>query len=271
VIGEDIVLEARLDPSAWTIKADRGQMHQVLMNLVINARQAMPEGGSLTIETANRNLLHPGGEHLELCIRDTGIGMDERTRKHVFEPFFTTKDAAKGTGLGLATVFGIVTQAGGHITVKSEPDSGTAFHLFFPRMAGPAAMETRAIERLPAARAGGTLLVVEDQEEVRGLACTILREHGFEVLEAAGGDEALTIARRFAGPILMMLTDVVMPGMNGRDLAAQMAAVRPAMRVIYMSGYTDRVSFDDGTVLLQKPFTAERLMTRVRETLGGAG
>jgi PAS domain S-box-containing protein len=270
VIGEDIVLEVKLDPSAWTIKADRGQMHQVLMNLVVNARHAMPEGGLLSIETANRSLGSSPGEHVELCIRDTGIGMDERTRKHVFEPFFTTKDAAKGTGLGLATVFGIVTQAGGHISVKSEPEHGTTFHLYFPRMVGSALPETRVIRKRQAAHGGGTLLVVEDQEEVRGLACMILRDGGFEVLEAAGGEEALTIAQRHPGPIRMMLTDVIMPGMNGRDLAAKMAAVRPAMRVIYMSGYTDRISLEGGVALLEKPFTAERLMTLVRAELGGA-
>ena len=267
VIGEDIELEINLDPAAWTVRADRGQMHQVLMNLVVNGRQAMPDGGVLAIETANARLDEPPGEYLHLRIRDTGVGMDEATRRHVFEPFFTTKGAGKGTGLGLATVFGIVTQAGGHITVTSEPGRGTAFNLYFPRIQGPAAAEAAAVEKRHGASDCGTVLVVEDQEEVRGLACTILRERGFEVLAAADGDEALAVARRFAGPIRLMLTDVIMPGMNGRDLAARMAPVRPDTRVIYMSGYTDRVVLEADAMLIEKPFTADQLMAMVRTAL----
>jgi CheY-like chemotaxis protein len=196
--------------------------------------------------------------------------MDDATRQHVFEPFFTTKGVGKGTGLGLATVFGIVTQAGGHISVASEPGRGTAFNLYFPRILGPAAAEASAVERRHGAQDCGTVLVVEDQEEVRGLACSILRERGFEVLAAADGDEALAVARRFAGPIRLMLTDVIMPGMNGRDLALRMAPVRPDIRVIFMSGYTDRVVLEDHAMLIEKPFTAEQLMAMVRTALRDA-
>jgi PAS domain S-box-containing protein len=268
VIGEDIELEISLDPAAWTIKADRGQMHQVLMNLVVNGRQAMPDGGVLVIQTSNESFGEPPVDHLRLRVRDTGVGMDERTRQHVFEPFFTTKSAGKGTGLGLATVFGIVTQAGGQITVNSEVDRGTTFNLYFPRMAGPAATEAAITVNQPRAQQAGTLLVVEDQEEVRDLACMILRDRGFEVLEAADGDEALSVARRYPGPIRLMLTDVIMPGMNGKELAARMAPVRPDTRVIYMSGYTDRIALDEGAILLEKPFTADRLMAMVKDALG---
>jgi len=267
LIGEDVELELKLDPKAWTIKADRGQMHQVLMNLVVNGRQAMPDGGVLLIETSNASLTDPPGEHMCLRIRDTGVGMDEETRRHAFEPFFTTKSAGKGTGLGLATVFGIVTQAGGQITVSSEPGRGTTFHVYFPRLVGPPPAEPGATAERMAQPDGGTLLVVEDQEEVRGLACTILRERGFHVLEACDGDEALTVARRFPGPIRLMLTDIIMPGMNGKELAARMAPVRPDTRVIYMSGYTDRISLEDRSMLLEKPFTAERLIAMVRDVL----
>jgi two-component system, cell cycle sensor histidine kinase and response regulator CckA len=268
VIGEDIELEISLDPGAWSIKADRGQMHQVLMNLVVNGRQAMPDGGVLAIETMNARLIEPAGEYLLLRIRDNGIGMDERTRQHVFEPFFTTKGKGKGTGLGLATVFGIVTQAGGQITVTSEQGQGSTFNLYFPRLVGSAPAEAIAAEKRPAARDAGTVLVVEDQPEVRGLACTILRDRGFEVLEARDGEEALALTQRFNGPIKLMLTDVIMPGMNGRELASRIAALRPDTRVIYMSGYTDRVQMDAGAVLLEKPFTSERLMEMVKEAVG---
>ena len=268
VIGEDIELEISLDPGAWTIKADRGQLHQVLMNLVINGRQAMPDGGVLVIQTSNDTIGDPPAEALNLRVRDTGVGMDEQTRLHVFEPFFTTKGAGKGTGLGLATVFGIVTQAGGQINVSSELGRGTTFNLYFPRLAGPAPAEAAAAIKRSAKEHAGTLLVVEDQAEVRDLACMILRERGFEVLEAADGDEALSVARRYPGPIRLMLTDIIMPGMNGKELAARMAPVRPDTRVIYMSGYTDRIKLEEGAVLLEKPFTADRLMAMVRDVLG---
>ena len=267
VIGEDIELEIHLDPAAWTVRADRGQMHQVLMNLVVNGRQAMPEGGVLEIETANTVHGEPPVECLVLRIRDNGVGMDEKTRRHVFEPFFTTKGVGKGTGLGLATVFGIVTQAGGQIAVASELGRGTSFSIYLPRMAGPVVAEMPVLEKRPVTRAAGTVLVVEDQEDVRMLTCMILRDAGYQVLAAAGGEEALAIARHHEGAIRLMLTDVIMPGMNGKELAARMAPIRPATRVIFMSGYTDRVALEDRAVLLEKPFTAQKLLSEVRDAL----
>ena len=267
VIGEDIDLDIRLDPSAWTIRADRGQLHQVLMNLVVNGRQAMPDGGTLTIETSNAMHGEPPTECVLLRIRDTGVGMDESTRRHAFEPFFTTKRAGKGTGLGLATVFGIVTQAGGEISIASEVGRGSTFSIYLPRVIGPVASDAQGAERRAIPHAAGTVLVVEDQEEVRRLACTILREGGYEVLEAADAEEALNLARRHAGVIRLMLTDVIMPGMNGKELASRIAPLRPTTRVIFMSGYTDRVALEEDAVLLEKPFTADRLLERVRTVL----
>jgi two-component system cell cycle sensor histidine kinase/response regulator CckA len=267
VIGEDIELSIRLDPSAWTVRADRGQMHQVLMNLVVNGRHAMPDGGVLEIETANTMHGDPPAECLMLHIRDNGVGMDESTRRHVFEPFFTTKGAGKGTGLGLATVFGIVTQAGGQIAVASELGRGTTFSICLPRMAGQAIADAPVAEKWHLQHAAGTVLVVEDQADVRMLTCTILREEGYRVLEAAGAEDALSIARRHEGAIHLMVTDVIMPGMNGKELASRMAPIRPATRVIYMSGYTDRVALGEDEVLLEKPFTAQKLLLHVRDML----
>jgi PAS domain S-box-containing protein len=270
VIGEDIELVVRLDPDAWTIRADRGQLHQVLMNLVVNAREAMPSGGVLTIETGN--VSETGGDFLRLTVSDTGVGMDDRTRQHVFEPFFTTKRLTKGTGLGLSTVYGVVTQAGGHLAVASEPGQGSVFNLCFPRLRAPASPEGSKGEVRPSARAAGAVLLVEDQAEVRRLAGTILRNMGFTVLEAGDAGQAITVAEQFDGEIRMMLTDVIMPGMNGRELADRVAELRPRTKVIYMSGYTDRVmgsdgELDDSVEYLQKPFTAAQLSATVYRVL----
>ena len=269
LMGEDVHLVVALEPEAATIRADRGQMHQVLMNLVVNAREAMPDGGVLKIETAN--VTEAGAAFVRLRVADTGMGMDERTRQHVFEPFFTTKHAARGTGLGLATVFGVVTQAGGHISVTSEAGRGSEFSLFLPRISGPAKPETCVPVR-EASIGWGTVLVVEDQADVRRLAVLILASLGYDVLEAADGSEALAVAEGFAGTIRLMLTDVIMPGMNGRQLADRMALVRPEMRVVFMSGYTDRIMSKDGVLdssvaYLQKPFTSEQLNVKVRQVL----
>uniref|UniRef100_Q021T1 histidine kinase n=1 Tax=Solibacter usitatus (strain Ellin6076) TaxID=234267 RepID=Q021T1_SOLUE len=270
LLGEDVRLAVSLDPAASAIRADRGQMHQVLMNLVVNAREAMPEGGTLWIETAN--VTEGGLGYVRLRVADTGVGMDERTRLLVFEPFFTTKGASKGTGLGLATVFGVVTQAGGHISVTSEPGHGAVFNLYLPGVAlpsnGDAALETK----VKTSAGWGTLLVVEDQEDVRRLAVLILEGLGYTVLEAANGNEALDVAREHQGCIRLMLTDVIMPGMNGRELAEQMTAIRPEMKVVFMSGYTDRIMSPDGVLdssvhYLQKPFAAEQLNAKIREVL----
>ena len=281
VIGEDVRLVTSLDPATWTIKADRGQLHQVLMNLVLNSRQAMPQGGVLTIRTRNVHLgsdfqEEPEGAgglaHVLLQINDTGAGMDEQTRKHVFEPFFTTKGGRKGTGLGLATVFGIVTHSGGHISVESEPGHGTTFNLYFLSIPEAANGETRDHEPRPRAKGSGTVLVVEDQEEVRQITCAILRGLGFHVLEAADGMEALLVVAEYQKPIRLMVTDVIMPGINGRELAESMALLRPEMLVIYMSGYTDRILGKDGVLdgsvaFLQKPFTPEKLTQMVQRVL----
>jgi PAS domain S-box-containing protein len=270
VIGEDIELAVRLDPEAWTIRADRGQLHQVLMNLVVNAREAMPGGGVLTIET--RNLSEAAGDFLCLTVKDTGVGMDDRTRRHVFEPFFTTKRQSKGTGLGLSTVYGVVTQAGGHLAVTSEPGQGSVFNLSFPRLRAPVTPETATGEARAAVRTAGAVLLVEDQAEVRRLAGTILRNMGFTVLEAGDAGQALCVAEQFDGEIRMMLTDVIMPGMNGRELADRLAELRPRTKVVYMSGYTDRVmgsdgELDDSVEYLQKPFTAAQLSATVYRVL----
>ena len=270
VIGEDIELAVSLDPEAWTIRADHGQMHQVLMNLVVNAREAMPDGGVLSIETCN--LSEETGDFLRLCVRDTGVGMDDRTRQHLFEPFFTTKSASRGTGLGLATVFGVVTQSGGHLSVASEPGRGAVFNLHFPRLAAPAGLDAATAAGHAAGQGAGTVLLVEDQAEVRRLACTILRNMGFMVLEAGDATRAIDHALRFDGEIHIMLTDVVMPGMNGRELAERMRQLRPLTKVVFMSGYTDRIMSHDGVldesvVYLQKPFTPEQLSAAVRRVL----
>jgi two-component system cell cycle sensor histidine kinase/response regulator CckA len=281
VIGEDIRLAISLDPDAWTIRADRGQMHQVLMNLVLNSREAMPQGGVLTIQTRNvyvgsdfQELPESAGgqPHVLLQVQDTGAGMDERTRKHVFEPFFTTKGTRKGTGLGLATVFGIVTHTGGHISVASEPGRGSTFSLYFPPIPGAVHREAQVSEPRAAAKGSGTVLVVEDQEEVRQLTCAILSSLGFHVLEAGDGMEAMLVAAEYRQPIRLMVTDVIMPGINGRELAESLALSRPEMLVIYMSGYTDRIMSRDGVLdtsvaYLQKPFTPDKLTQMVHRVL----
>jgi PAS domain S-box-containing protein len=281
VIGEDVELVIRLDPAAGTVKGDRGQMHQVLMNLAVNGREAMPRGGTLSIETRNVYLGPDLSEQecgpevrpfLRLRISDTGVGMDANTRQHLFEPFFTTKHISKGTGLGLSTVFGIVTQSGGTISVTSEPGHGSAFHIYLPHLAGPPKSELTAGFPLLAPKGSGVILVVEDQEEVRKLTSMIIRNLGFEVLEAENGTEALGMAARHPRPIRLLLSDVIMPGMNGRDLAAQLAALQPDVRVIFMSGYTDHVMtstgvLDSSVAFLQKPFTPDKLIEIVQRVL----
>ncbi len=270
VLGEDVRLTVTLDPEAVAIRADRGQMHQVLMNVVVNAREAMPKGGTLHIETAR--VMEAGADYVRLRVADTGVGMDARTRQHVFEPFFTTKGSSKGTGLGLATVFGVVTQAGGHISVTSEPGSGSVFNLFFPRIVQAPKAESGGRASREPCQGSGTILVVEDQGDVRQLSVMILKGLGYEVLEAANGDEALTVVERAGQTIRLMLTDVIMPGMNGRELAERIAKIRPEMKVIFMSGYTDRIMSPDGVLdssvnYLQKPFSSDQLNAKVREAL----
>ncbi|HEX2757759.1 MAG TPA: PAS domain S-box protein, partial [Thermoanaerobaculia bacterium] len=281
LIGEDVKLVTRLDPALGSIKADPGQLEQVLMNLAVNARDAMPEGGTLTVETANIMLdtgfamANPGarsGEYAVLTVADTGIGMSDEVRSHVFEPFFTTKERGKGTGLGLATAYGIVKQSDGYITVDSEPGHGTTFRIYFPRAAGAAAASGRGERSALSPRGTETILLVEDESGVRRLSRTILEAQGYTVLEAASGDEALEIARSHAGEIHLVATDVIMPGMSGRVLWDQLRVLRPKSRVLFMSGYTDDAIarhgvLEPGIAFLQKPFTPFSLAQKVREVL----
>jgi signal transduction histidine kinase/CheY-like chemotaxis protein len=280
VIGEDIDLRTVKQTPLARVKADAGQIEQVIMNLAVNARDAMPRGGRLTIETANVELgagdpdrpevMRPGRWVL-LVVSDTGIGMDEATRARIFEPFFTTKEPGKGTGLGLSMVYGIVKQSGGFIWVASEPGRGTAFKIYLPSVeelgewVGPG-------ENQGAPRGSETILLVEDEAPVRVLARRCLEGSGYRVLEASGPDEALGLAARHDGPIHLLLTDVVMPHVDGRELAERLGRERADVRVLYMSGYTDDAIvhhgvLDPGTQLLQKPFTPVSLAQKVREVL----
>jgi PAS domain S-box-containing protein len=281
LLGENIDTIMRLDPAAGSVLADAGEIHQVIMNLAVNARDAMPKGGTLTIETANVELdAGYAGQHSEvrpgsyvlLALSDTGVGMDAETKSHIFEPFFTTKGHGVSTGLGLSTVYGIVKNSGGWIWVYSEPGQGATFKIYLPR--ADAVAKPTSLAQISRAAGGGTetVLVVEDQEEVRQFAAQVLRSRGYEVLEAPGGKEALVISEHHPGRIHLMLTDVVMPGMTGVDLAETIGPLRPDMKVLYMSGYTNNTvahrGMDSGdSAYLPKPFSPEILSSRVRETL----
>ncbi len=284
LIGEHIVLETRLDPDGMFVRADRGQLQQVIINLCVNARDAMPAGGTVTIATIAKDLdagfvaSHPGsqrGAHVSLKVSDTGVGMDAELRARVFEPFFTTKPVGKGSGLGLATVYGIVKQSGGYIAVTSVPTRGSTFTVYLPQVPAPSATPTAA-PVAPAQPTGGTetVLLVEDEPGVRNLARRALQRFGYTVLEAGDGDAALGVARGMADPIALLLTDIVMPGMSGRDLALQLARERPAMRVLYTSGYPDTAGLTEeveeaAVAYLSKPYTPEELARKVREVLDG--
>jgi len=284
MIGEDIDLVMVPSADLWPVRADAGQIEQVIMNLAVNARDAMPSGGKLTIETSNVVLdddyvrfhapLQPG-DYVMIAISDTGAGMDSETQSHIFEPFFTTK-GTKGTGLGLSTVYGIVKQSGGYIWVYSELGKGTTFKIYLPRVAAPSpavspvvvpVVETGAVE------AGKeTILLVEDESNLRYLARLFLEKQGYKVIEAADGAVALQIAVAHEGVIHLLLTDVIMPGMNGRELAQRVSEIRPNTKVLYMSGYTENVvghngTLDTGVRLLQKPFNLRDLKRMVREVL----
>jgi len=281
LIGDDIVLVTELGPALGPVKADPTQIQQVVMNLAANARDAMPHGGRLTLETANVDLdaayarQHVGaqpGRYVMLAVTDTGVGIAPDTRAHLFEPFFTTKGPGQGTGLGLATVYGIVKQSDGHIWVYSEPGCGTTFKIYLPRV--DATVEPVMPElHLPAdAHGHETILLVEDAPAVRVLARDVLKAQGYTVLEAEDGRKALRIAEQYAGSIHLLLTDVVMPEMNGRDLVEKLAPIRPSMAIIYMSGYTDTVvvhqgGLDPGAAFLQKPFTPSALLGKIRHLL----
>jgi PAS domain S-box-containing protein len=279
VLREDIHLECSVAPDAGTVKVDPGQLEQVIMNLAVNARDAMPNGGRVTIETANVDIdetyvqghaLAAPGRYVMLAVTDTGMGMDAATQARIFEPFFTTKEVGKGTGLGLATVQGIVQQSGGFIWVYSEPNHGTCFKVYLPRVDAPVSKaEDVAGDRL---RGTETVLVVEDMAAVRAVTCEMLRRFGFTVHDAADGTTALQLTQALAQPIDLLLTDVVMPDVNGRDLATQFQKRHPRMKVLFMSGYTDDAVvrhgiLEEGIAYLQKPFTPKSLVRKVREVL----
>jgi CheY-like chemotaxis protein len=263
---------------------DPGQINQVILNLAVNARDAMPGGGRLTIETANVDIDAEGataqagwraGRYVRLSVSDTGAGMDVETRRHLFEPFFTTKPAGQGTGLGLSSVYGIVRQSDGWITVYSEPGQGTQFHVYLPRLEDDGEAAAAPVEKLAPAFGTETILVTEDQDNVRRLVSRMLRGFGYHVLEAANGGEALAVAAAHAGTIHLLITDVVMPEMSGRELGAELKRQRPEILVLYMSGYTGnavarRGLLEEGVAFIEKPFTAESLAGKVRDTLGGA-
>jgi CheY-like chemotaxis protein len=281
LIGEDIDLNLILDPTVSQIKADPGQLEQVLMNLAVNARDAMPDGGKLTIQTADAEIDvafamdHPGsvpGRYVTLAVTDTGTGMDPETQAQIFEPFYTTKGRDKGTGLGLATVYGVVKQSNGYITVDSEKGKGSLFTIYLPRVEQHVPAPSQSSPETPVIRGSETILLVEDAEPLRMLAQLLLKENGYRVVTAADGSEAQQVAAQISGPIDLLLTDVVMPGINGRVLAERLAPSHPAMKVLYMSGYTDSFIaghgvLEPGTHLLRKPFTEEVLVRKVREVL----
>ncbi len=279
LLGEDIELMTVLDPALGNVMADPGQMQQVLLNLAANARDAMPKGGKLLIETRTAEIetlrelpenLSPG-RYIQLAVSDTGLGMDEPTRAQVFEPFFTTKPQGQGTGLGLSMVYGIVRQSKGRIRVYSEPGQGTTFEISLPQTDEPP--HTQPAVPPPGVELHGseTILVVEDQVEVRRFACNVLRTFGYRVLDAADGPEAIRVVHTVGEPIHLLLSDVVMPGMGGRELAVQLRALDPKLRVLFMSGYADdgmqRGALEPGIAYVSKPFLPNDLATKVRQVL----
>lgn len=282
LIGEHIEMELALEPALQRVRADPGQIEQVLMNLVVNAREAMPKGGKLIIKTANVDLdesfsqarqeVRPG-PYVMLAVSDTGFGMDEETKAHIFEPFFTTKEQGKGTGLGLATVYGIVKQSSGFVYVYSEPGLGTAFKIYLPPIEAPQTEHTvHPRSSATPTRGTETVLLVEDEDGVRSLARLALETKGYTVLEARNGGEALQLCEQHQGPIHLLVTDVVMPGMNGRDLADRLISLHPGLNVLFVSGYTGDAIVHHGVLdpdvaFLEKPFTPAVLARKVREVL----
>ena len=279
LIGDDLTLDTDLAGDLGAVRADPGQVEQVLVNLTVNARDAMPEGGRLVVRTKDVDVTDagdvPAGLYALVEVTDTGTGMDAATLARVFEPFFTTKARGKGTGLGLASVYGIVRQSGGHIGVTSTPGAGTTFRIHLPRVDAP--VDTSRAPRVVSVPAPGTetVLVAEDEQMVRILIRKVLEQAGYTVLLASGGAEALQLAERHPGPIPMLVTDVVMPGMSGRELARRLLELRPDTKVLYLSGYADDAVerhgvLDPGTAFMQKPFSPGALASRVREVLDGA-
>jgi two-component system cell cycle sensor histidine kinase/response regulator CckA len=282
-IGEHVQMQITLAPGLWPVKVDPTQIEQVILNLAVNARDAMPDGGHLTIETANVVLGeecltdHLGvgpGEYVLLAVSDTGVGMSEEVKAHIFEPFFTTKETGKGTGLGLATVYGIIEQSGGHVRVCSEEGQGAIFKIYLPRAAQAAVPLTRDEQAGGLPRGKETVLLVEDEPALRELAALALEEQGYRVLKAGDGHEALRLAGERGGQIRLLLTDVIMPGMNGKVLAGQMAGTQPDMRTLFMSGYADSMVarhglLEPGVAFIEKPFSLADLARKVREVLDG--
>ncbi len=283
LIGEDIQVVNITEPKLGLIKADPGQLEQVIINLAVNARDAMPVGGKLVLKTANvwlddtHTQNYPGvqpGPYIKLEVSDTGSGMDRATQARIFEPFFTTKEVGKGTGLGLSTVYGIVNQSGGHIDLYSEVGKGSIFKVYFPRMAASVGSERRLVSSSLKALPGGTetILLVEDEKAVRSLAIRLLSMVGYKVLAAQNGTEALLSEEIRQGQIDLLITDMVMPEMSGRELAERLVLLQPGLRVVYMSGYTNEFVANEGVVaegvaFLQKPFKASDLASKVREVL----
>ncbi len=283
LLGEDVEVSLALDPALGAVKADQSQVEQIIMNLAVNARDAMPTGGKLKIETANIEFdlaytrTHPGskvGSYVMLAVTDTGAGMTTETLAHIFEPFFTTKERGKGTGLGLATVYGVVKQSNGYIWVDSAPGKGSSFKIYLPRHTGAVTTEAQGGDSDERLCGSETILLVEDAEPLRKLAGTFLEAGGFRVLSAESGEHALEVAATHRGLLDLLLTDVVMPGMNGRVLAEQLSRRQPGLKVLYMSGYTDAFIaghgvLEEGIHLLHKPFTEKSLIRKVREVLDG--
>jgi len=283
LIGENIELVTILEPALWPVKADPGQIEQVIMNLTINSRDAMPKGGKLIIETANvdlnRNYFRnhgikeeQPGPYVMLAVSDTGIGMDKETREHIFDPFYTTKETGKGTGLGLSTIYGVVRQSNGFVWVYSEPGRGSTFKVYLPRAEENVGAEEQ--ERIPVGEPGGseTVLIVEDNDSLRRLARTVLKQKGYKVLEAENGEEALRVSNEHEGAIDLLVTDVVMPKKSGRETAERLQQIYPRMKVIYMSGYTDNAIVQHGVLepglnFIEKPFSPADLARKVREVL----
>jgi signal transduction histidine kinase len=281
LIGEDILLTAKLSSDIGKVMADPGQIEQVLLNLIVNARDAMPRGGNLTIETRNVELdeeygsKHVGvvpGKYVLLAVSDTGEGMSQEVQRRIFEPFFTTKEKGKGTGLGLSTVYGIIQQSGGNIWVYSESGKGTTFKVYLPRVVSETAESGEKTLELAPRGGTETVLLVEDEAVVRGLARRILEQAGYSVIEAAKGDEALQACEEHGDEIDLLLTDVVMPEMSGKDLADRLRSQHPELRMLFMSGYTDEAIVHHGVLdstveFIQKPFTPSGLLKKVRDVL----
>jgi CheY-like chemotaxis protein len=282
MVGEDIRLSVASSPGLGNVKTDVGQFQQAMVNLVVNARDAMPNGGQLTIETSNVNLdetfakkhsdILPG-PYVMTVVSDTGVGMDKQTLQHIFEPFFTTKPVGQGTGLGLPMVYGFVRQSGGHISVRSEPGHGTTFRIYLPRVCEPLTADARGEPQTALPKGVGTILVIEDESPIRAMVARTLRESGYTVLEASSAKDALPLGEHYDGRIDLLLCDVVMPDMSGPDIAAKVLAARPGMPVLYISGYTGKALANRGVLpsdvnLLVKPFSSRALVEAVLRLLG---